>query len=178
MSKVYMGVDIGKSGALAIIYPDGEIKTFEMPKIKTELNYHQLNSIIRDMKNEAVSHLGKDAYAVFEKLGVIFGSSKQTAFSMGNQAGAVEMSLIANQLPYTKVRAVDWQKAMFQGVEEITKPSKTGKKPVRDTKAMALVAITRIFPELKLTFGTRATVPHDGLVDAVLLAEYARRNNL
>lgn len=178
MSKVYMGIDIGKAGALAVIYPDGTIKTFEMPKIKTELNYHELYHIIRNVMNDAYSLLGKDAYVVFEKLGVIFGSGKQTAFSMGNQAGAVEMALIANQLPYTKVRAVDWQKAMFQGVEEITKPSKTGKKPVRDTKAMALVAIKRIFPELKLTFGTRATVPHDGLVDATLMAEYARRNNL
>jgi hypothetical protein len=158
-----MGIDIGKAGALAVIYPDGTIKTFEMPKIKTELNYHELYHIIRNVMNDAYSLLGKDAYVVFEKLGVIFGSGKQTAFSMGNQAGAVEMALIANQLPYTKVRAVDWQKAMFQGVEEITKPSKTGK---------------RIFPELKLTFGTRATVPHDGLVDATLMAEYARRNNL
>lgn len=173
-----MGIDIGKAGALAIIYPDGTIKTFEMPKIKTELNYHELNSIIRDMKNEAVSHLGKDAYVAFEKLGVIFGSGKNVAFSMGNQAGAIEMSLIANQLPYTKVNAKDWQKAMFQGVEEITKISKNAKNPVRDTKAMALVAIKRIFPELKLTFDTRATIPHDGLIDAVLIAEYARRNNL
>ena len=67
---------------------------------------------------------------------------------------------------------------MFTGVDEITKTanklSKTGK-PVRDTKAMALVAVKRIFPTLKLTFGDRATVPDDGLIDAVLMSEYAKR---
>ncbi len=67
---------------------------------------------------------------------------------------------------------------MFQGVDQITKPSKTaGAKPIRDTKAMALVAVKRLFPDLKLTFGERATKPHDGLIDAVLIAEYARRMN-
>jgi hypothetical protein len=170
MSKLYIGIDIGKDGAIATIFPDGRIEVIHMPKIKTELDYHSIPG--------AINRPGYDSYVVYEKLGVIFGSSKQTAFSMGNQAGAIEMACVCQSIPYTKVRAVDWQKAMFQGVEEITKPSKTGKKPVRDTKAMALVAVKRIFPNLKLTFGERATVPHDGLIDAVLMAEWARRNNL
>jgi hypothetical protein len=175
---VYAGIDIGKEGAIAIIR-DGEIITFPMPKIKTELDLHQLGRII-STEISPLSELmeGNKVHIVFEKLGVIFGSSKQTAFSMGMQAGAVETFCICGEIPYTKVRAVDWQKDMFQGLDQITKPSKTGKKEVRDTKAMALVAIKRIFPKLKLTFGERATKPHDGLIDAVLMAEYARRKNL
>lgn len=170
MSKVYIGIDIGKHGAIASIFPNGKILVEKMPMIKTELDYSSIPGTL--------NQVGYQSYVVFEKLGVIFGSSKQTAFSMGEQSGAVEMSCICQSIPYTKVRAVDWQKQMFQGVDQITKPSKTGKKQVRDTKAMALMAIKRIFPELKLTFGDRATVPHDGLIDAVLMAEYARRNNL
>jgi hypothetical protein len=172
MNKIYIGIDIGKSGAIAIISRYG-IVTHEMPKISNELDYHSLNKILRSY----VTHSSLDSekpYVIFEKLGVIFGSGKSTAFSMGHQSGAVEMSCVANDIPYTKVRAVDWQKQMFQGVQEITKTGSSKK----DTKAMALVAIKRIFPDLKLTFGTRATKPHDGLVDAVLMAEYARRNNL
>lgn len=169
--KVYVGIDIGKDGAIAFIHPDGEIEVHHMPKIKTELDYPAISNLIS-------WRAGMKMHVVFEKLGVIFGSSKQTAFSMGQQSGAVEMSCVCKGMPFTKVRAVDWQKAMFQGLDEITKPSKTGKKEVRDTKAMALVAVKRIFPNLKLTFGERATKPHDGLIDAVLMAEYARRNNL
>lgn len=172
MSKVYIGIDIGKSGAIAVIH-GSEITTYPMPKIKTELDYIELSSLMFNLNSEL-----NGSHVIFEKLGVIFGSSKQTAFSMGEQAGSVEMSCICQGMPYTKVRAVDWQKEMFTGLDQITKPSSTGKKEVRDTKAMALVAIKRLFPNLKLTFGDKATKSHDGLIDAVLMAEYARRKNL
>lgn len=170
MSKIYVGIDVGKNGAIAAIV-DGKIQVKPMPKIKTELDYHELSITLSKLKD-------RDSHIVFEKLGVIFGSGKQVAWSMGEQSGAIEMSCICQGVAYTKVKAVDWQKQMFQGLDQITKPSTTGKKQVRDTKAMALMAVKRIFPDLKLTFGERATKPHDGLIDAVLMAEYARRNNL
>lgn len=173
--KVYVGVDIGKDGAIAMI-KDGKIAVWPMPKIKTELDLPGITQTI--LPSVELDDPPLEMHVVFEKLGVIFGSSKQTAFSMGQQSGAVEMACVCQNIPYTKVRAVDWQKAMFQGLDKITKSSKTGKKQVRDTKAMALVAVQRIFPTLKLTFGEKATKPHDGLIDAVLMAEYARRNNL
>jgi len=167
MEKTYVGIDIGKLGAIVILYPDGGVKTMYMPLINGEIDYQDLGNIVAQL-------VGLNAHVVFEKLGVIFGSGKSTAFSMGHQSGAVEMACVAHHVPYTKVRAVDWQKQMFQGVQEITK---TGTKK-RDTKAMALIAVKRLFPDLKLTFGDRAKKPHDGLIDAVLLAEYARRNRL
>ena len=172
MSKLYVGIDIGKHGAIAIIHPDDRknVRTMAMPMIKDEIDYHLLYSNLTTLYLNNQDNI----HVVFEKLGVIFGSGKNTAFSMGYQSGAIEMMCIANRIPYTKVRAVDWQKQMFQGVDSILKP----KSNKRDTKAMALIAINRIFPDLKLTFGERAVKPHDGLIDAVLIAEYARRNNL
>lgn len=175
MAKTYIGIDIGKQGAIAIIRPSGEIDTYKMPMIKTELDYHGLGRLIKEECETTSTEEG--IHISFEKLGVIFGSSKQTAWSMGEQSGAIEMICICQNIPYTKVRAVDWQKTMFQGLNEITKPSKTGGKPSRDTKAMALVGVKRLFPTLKLTFGEKAKVPDDGLIDAVLIAEYSRRNN-
>jgi len=172
MSKVYVGIDIGKNGAIAILEPNNKIATvttFPMPTIKNEIDYKELSDMIRDLR----VGFNCNVHITFEKLGVIFGSGKSTAFSMGYQSGAVEMACIAQSLSYTKVRAVDWQKQMFVGVNEILK---TGSSK-RDTKAMALFAVKRIFPNLELTFGARAKKPHDGLVDAVLIAEYSRRNN-
>jgi len=173
MSNIYIGIDIGKHGAIAVMNSNGTIDTYAMPLIKKELDYHALNQLI-----STLSSTGSKVHVVFEKLGVIFGSAKSVAFSMGEQIGAIEMCCIAHNISYTKSRAIDWQKEMFTGVQEVTKPSTTGKKEVRDTKAMALLAIKRIFPELKLTFGKIAFKPHDGLIDAVLMAEYARRRNL
>lgn len=165
MTKTYIGIDIGKQGAIAVINDNG-IASFPMPMIKNEVNMGSLFHIIS-------SNAGQETHVAFEKLGVIFGSSKQTAFSMGYQMGLVEAFCVAMEIPYTAVRAKDWQKEMFKHTTVINKPGKTSK----DTKAMALVTIKRLFPTLPLTYG-RATKPHDGLIDAVLIAEYARKNNL
>jgi hypothetical protein len=67
---------------------------------------------------------------------------------------------------------------MFEGTSLVTKKSKSGKSTVTDTKATALIVVKQLFPNLKLTFGDKATKPHDGLIDAVLMAEYAKRRNL
>ena len=68
MNKTYIGVDIGKQGAIAIIKENSEIVVTKMPLIKTELDYHELSQII----NGATVHRGS-IHVVFEKLGVIFG---------------------------------------------------------------------------------------------------------
>lgn len=168
MSKIYIGIDIGiTKGAIAIMR--GNLITgHEMTVFKGNLDISGLNKIITNYVSESV-----DVHVIFERLGVIYGSSKKTAFSMGYQMGCIEALCVANNIPYTAVQATKWQKQMFADIQVINKTGKSSK----DTKAMALVAVTKLFPTLKLTFG-RQVKPHDGFVDAVLIAEYARRNNL
>ena len=171
--KTYIGIDIGKKGAITVLSSDG-IETHAIPMVKDELSYSDLFDLLQHIQNVTLTKTGGNPHVVFEKLGVIFGSSKATAFSMGYQSGAVEMMMISLGIPYTKVPAKQWQKDMFQGVEIIKKTGKTS----NDTKAMALIAARRLFPNQKLTFGERATKPHDGIVDSLLMAEYAKRKNL
>ena len=165
--RKYIGIDIGKKGAYYVLGEDGsEIDRGPMPMITIkEIDYHKLNEILEpyEMFNGIV---------VFEKLGVIFGSSKKTAFSMGYQAGSIEMCCIANNLIYSMVQAKKWQEEIFQGQNKVYK---TGSKSKIDTKAMALAAAKRLFPKTNLLMTAKSTVPHDGLVDALLIAEYARR---
>lgn len=164
--RKYIGIDIGKQGAYYVMGDDGsEIDRGPIPMIKEVVDWHKLNKILEeyDMFNGMV---------VYEKLGVIFGSSKKTAFSMGEQYGAVRMCCIANNLRYTEVPAKTWQSEMFQGQVKLYKKGKSG--PL-DTKAMALVAAKRLFPNVDLLMTDKSTKPHDGLVDAILMAEYARR---
>ena len=67
------------------------------------------------------------------------------------------------------------EKELFEGIPKVLKKDGSGKV---DTKAMALIAAKRLFPTTVLTKpdSKRATVPHNGIVDALLIAEYARRN--
>lgn len=172
MSKTIIAVDIGKKGAVVVRRSGYSPNEFHpMPMVKDEVDYPKLFKII-------LGAVDKDTLVIFEKLGVIFGTSKATAFSMGHQSGALEMACIALDVRYFKVAAKAWQKEMFQGVSLITKKSKSGKSTVTDTKATALIVAKQLFPQEKLTFGDVATKPHDGLIDALLIAEYAKRKNL
>ena len=174
MNKGYIGVDIGKKGAVVYQCPNGAIQSYPVPMIKDEVDYAFLYDIIQRINARHFEVYDCHPHMVFEKLGVIFGSSKATAFSMGHQAGAVEMMAIALGIPYTKVPAKQWQKEMFLGVEEITITGKS----TRDTKAMALVAAKRLFPGRDFKLSDRASKPHDGLVDALLMSEYGKRKQL
>lgn len=174
MSKGYIGIDIGKKGAVVYQGPTGALQSYQMPMIKDELDYAFLYDIIQRINARHYEVYDCHPHMIFEKLGVIFGSSKATAFSMGHQSGAIEMMAIALGIPYTKVPAKQWQKEMFLGVEEITITGKS----TRDTKAMALVAAKRLFPGQSFVFGDRSTKPHDGLVDALLMSEYGKRKQL
>lgn len=164
--RKYIGIDIGKLGAYYIMGEDGsEISRGKMPMVGKEIDWHKFN--------EGLSHYEMfNGMVVFEKLGVIFGSSKKTAFSMGYQAGAIELICVANNIQYTMVPAKKWQAEIFQGQTVILK---TGSKSAKDTKKMALIAAKRLFPKVNLLMTEKSTVPHDGLVDALLMAEYARR---
>ena len=72
---------------------------------------------------------------------------------------------------------------MFEGIPEIRKPEKITKsgKIVRgrvDTKAMAEQSFRKWFPLLDFNMtenGNKSKNVHDGLVDAILIAEYCRR---
>lgn len=164
MSKIYIGIDIGLKGAISVI-DNGKIINHKMPLVGGKLDVVSIYNILSGYNSN-------NTHTTFEDLGVIFGTSKATAFSMGRQLGILEGMCVALKLPYTKVKAKEWQKEMFKGIEEI-KDSK-GK---RQTKKMAELAIKRIFPDLILNF-EKSKIVSDGLVDAVLIAEWARRNNL
>jgi hypothetical protein len=160
--KKYIGVDIGKNGGVVII--DGtQINLYKMPLIGDQIDIKELNNLINHT----------NLVVVFEKLNSIFGTTKNTAFSMGHQVGILETICVLNNLPFVEVSAKTWQKEMFQGVSEVKKAD--GK---RNTKAMAEIAATRLFPTVSLKTSSRQTKNQDGVIDALLIAEYAKRKNL
>ncbi len=60
------------------------------------------------------------------------------------------------------------------------KPSKPKRKSRADldTKKTSINASRRLFPRVSLLRNSKCKTPHDGLSDALLIAEYARRSNL
>jgi crossover junction endodeoxyribonuclease RuvC len=112
----HIGIDLGKNGGIVIQQADS-ITLIKMPKIGKELDLHQLHKILEPYE-------GGNGMVLFEKI-VPYGV-KTAMFSMGLQSGAVEMACVALSIPFTKIPPQTWQKEMFTGVGEMTKPSKTG----------------------------------------------------
>ena len=168
---IRIGIDPGKKGFICMYFnnPD-DIKQnyFEyhpIPLVKNEVDIHKLYDILSfDGENW-------DIKCVLEDVHAIFGASAKATFNFGWIVGAIEGILASCSIPYVKVQPKEWQKEMLVGIHKITKQ---GKKST-DTKAMSLLAAKRLFPNEDLRATERCTTEHDGKVDALLLAEYARR---
>lgn len=164
-TRYWIGIDIGKNGAIAIQNSDDDsIVVHKIPMISTELDYHGLCKLL-------TFYSLKNTHVVFEDLHAIFNSSAGATFSFGAISGATEMSVVAMDIPFTKVKAKVWQAVMFEGV---TKIQKQGKKST-DTKAMALIAAKRLFPKQSFLRSEKCSKPDDGIVDAILMSEYCKR---
>jgi hypothetical protein len=173
--KVYAGLDPGKNGAIAAIFVDkgkvSKIETHVMPMLNSdEYDLQGLRDII-----ETLSKL--DTHFVIENVHSIFGTSAKSNFQFGMGVGIVRTSIAFFQIPFTLVQSKTWQKVCFEGVKEIRKPGKAkeGRGSV-DTKAMALIAVKRLYPKVNLLATARSKVPHDGLVDALLMSHFCKLN--
>lgn len=164
MSKLYIACDLGKSGYFCTMEGDN-IKTISMPKIGNEVDFHSICTLLRDNQQ-------KNCHVIFERLFAI-GKHQHSGMSMGRQAGNLEGMCIALNIPYTIISPQTWQKVIFEGIPKI--PKADGK---NDTKAQALIAIKRLFPELNLLRTPKCKNPDDGLIDSVLIARYCQIKNL
>lgn len=166
--KLFMGIDPGLHGAIVVINGKGEIVCSEnIPLIGSELDLRKLWTIFHEYFSEPI-------HVVIEQVHAIFGSAASATFTFGRVCGILEGFTVANDFNYTLIQPKVWQKEMFQGIPEIKKPSKSGKTSRLDTKKMAYIAKTRLFPTAT-GFETPRGKVIDGKVDALLIAEYARR---
>jgi len=172
-----IGIDPGKTGAIVILEKEKEPKIYVIPTIKNELDIRELVNIFDNIFKES-----SDIHVVIEDVHAIFGASAGATFEFGKICGILEGMLACYKVPYTKIQPKIWQKEMWIGVSEVrnlSKINKNGKesKGRIDTKAMSLIAAKRLFPNVKLTDpkSSRATKPHSGIFDALLIAEYCKR---
>jgi len=172
---IYIGIDPGKDGGIAYINTlTGEVGKTGIPKIGDEVDLNKYCDYLRALTKG--SH-----HVILENVHSIFGASAKSNFSFGKNNGHIEGFLVALGAKYTLVTPKKWQAEMWEGVPivKINTGKKTTKGNIKyknDTKATSLKAVKRLFPQIDLRKTTRSTKPHDGIVDALLLAEYGKRN--
>ena len=163
--KIYIGIDIGLQGAIAELNKVNDSAViYKMPLVSGVADYHQLHNILK-------AYQGINCHVVFEDLHAIFKAAAKSTFNFAHICGATEMACISLGLPFTKVKAKDWQAEMFVGIKKIAKQNSSR----NDTKAMSILACKRLFPNVSLLPSPKHTKPSDGIADALMMAAYCRR---
>jgi crossover junction endodeoxyribonuclease RuvC len=158
----FIGIDPGLSGGIATIRDSGEISTLVMPTIKSGKKRILDNAMLAGTFSLS-NILNLKCYAILEQQQAMPKQGVTSMFSIGYGFGALKQCLVDFSIPHEVVRAQVWQKEF--GI--------SGRKG--NTKAQALRICQSLFPNLNLLATKRSKKPHEGIVDAVLIAEYARR---
>jgi hypothetical protein len=155
---IIVGIDNGVSGGLAAI-GDDLLVLLPMPTLQAR-------------KGNEIDAAAVDAWLVdvAPRLVVIEepGGSKsaKAATSMAGSFHTLRTICVLRKIPYDRITPQAWQKVMLPGC----KPG--------DTKRRALEVARRLWPSRDWRATPRCTTPHDGLIDATLIAEWARRGGL
>lgn len=175
MSKqqCYVAIDPGKNGGIVAMSGKTVIGKWIMPLLGDDIDISGLYSLLQRLWSDY------DVTVILEDVHSIFGSSASSNFTFGFVCGVIEAVVVSQKLKLIKVGPKKWQGEIWENSDKCYKPKKPDQKnPSVDTKATTLRAAVRLFPMEDLRKSDRAKIAHDGIVDALLMAEYGRRKNL
>lgn len=184
-SKRYVaGADPGKHGAIVLLstaYNPARIASDDIIQLPVRRDKIGKLDTIHIWENLLPYAPRIDLY-VQEDVHALFGSSAVGTFEFGDANGALRTVLqllgLYNDNSIAQVLAVApklWQKHAWkpQHIVYLDDKDKLGRKK-KDTKATSMAAAKDLFPGVSFV-PKRARIPHDGLIDAALIAHYALR---
>lgn len=154
---IWVGIDPGKSGGVACLDENGKILWCQ---VMPDQNLGIL-AILRSLKID-------DSFVSLEKAQPMRKKGQPqglvSMFTYAEHFGIIQGLILAQSLKHELVPPRDWQKIMFRGTDTNLKP-----------KERAEQAAYRLWPQYDFRSSHRAKKSHDGKIDALLIAEAARR---
>lgn len=148
---IAIGIDPGKDGAMAIL-------GYNPAPVVIPFNVESYVTWLRCIES-ATTDTDCDALVVVEHVGAMPGQGVTSCFSFGQNFGMILGMLSALRIPYELVRPAKWKREF-----SCTKDKNT-----------SIEVAKRLFPNVPLKRTERCTTDHDGMAEALLMAEYARR---
>ena len=156
-----LGCDAGKKGAIVILDGRGN------PKWKFPVPLKKDSSVdIMKIRKFLMKHARYIKMGCIEETHAIQRASKGAMFTMGRVLGILEATIISCGIPLMYASPRVWQREIWEEGDRVD----------RDTKATSMKAQKRLFPRFDATRTPRSIKPDDNLIDALLIAEYCRRN--
>lgn len=167
---IHIGIDNSLSGALCILSGSQIVSMITMP-VKEYVPPKKGAKTTREIDivavwqwiNSIVGHQLSDVFVMIEK--PTNAKTYRAAEAMAGSFHALRAMCELKGLNWQRITPQSWQKVMLPGCK------------VGNTKPAALSAAKNLWPEENWLATKRSKVPHDGLVDAALIAEYCRRTN-
>lgn len=148
MKTIFIGIDPGKSGGIACIDTESSI-CYTVP-------YN--DKALIDM----CSCESRNSYKVMcclEKVGAMPGQGVVSMFNFGQSVGYIKGVLESFRIPYQEITPQKWKREFG----------------LTSDKAKSAEICRKLFPDISLLATPRCKKPHDGMTEALLMAEYARR---
>jgi len=163
MSKIIIGIDNGLTGGLVAISDMGAIiERWVMPiQGKAKGNEVAADSVLMFLDKWNRS----DITALLEVPGK-HSPGVHALCSMWDSFGAIRATLETRGIRHHRVPPQTWQKFILGNVEK------------GQTKPAALSKCRQLWPDESFLATVRSSRPHEGLIDAALIAEYGRLKNL
>lgn len=150
---IYIGIDPGKNGGYAIINNE------ELTPSSVSVRPMDEKSFTEDMHFISEAFSTNEIRCCLEKVGAMPGQGVTSMFTFGAGYGFLQGVLTAYGIPYQLVPPQTWKKAFT----------------LNSVKQTSIEVCQRLFPNVSLYRTDRCKKPHDGMAEALLMAEYARR---
>lgn len=151
---IYIGIDPGKSGALAVIHTLKDCTKVRTVTFDEDAYAEELRKVA-----QFIELSGDEAFAVVEKVSAMPGQGCVSMFSFGQNFGFIQGLLKSLRIPFDLVRPQTWKSAMG----------------CKSDKTTSIEVCKRLFPNVSLKRTEKCKVDDDGLAESLLLAEFGRR---
>lgn len=148
MKTLFIGIDPGKSGGIAYIDTEQGFAGTEPYSDKALI----------DLCSSA-SRESQSVMCCLEKVGAMPGQGVVSMFNFGQSVGYIKGVLESFRIPYQEVTPQKWKREFS----------------LTSDKAKSAEVCRKLFPDVSLLATPRCKKPHDGMAEALLMAEYARR---
>lgn len=162
--KFFIGIDPGIGGAIAVLDETGHVfSVIPMPVAKVgaknKLDLRSIRLLFKSYDLDKIQIVAIERQQAFPKQGAV------SCFTIGMGYGQLEGLCAGLNIPYTIIGPRDWQKEMYMGL------------PKGKSKDHSILMAQRLFPKTSFLATSRCTKIHDGMTDAILIAEYGRRKH-
>lgn len=165
--KIYIGIDPGANGALAVDFGESE----ELLKFEKDIRVYRFCKVDESVEialqeiKEIAHEFDKKIYCGLEKVGAMPGQGVSTMFAFGENFGRCKGALRALKIPFELITPQTWQKGL--GLPKCAKDE--------DKKAFKVRHKKLLYQKAKDLFPAQAT--SQDKADALLILNYIRNLN-